>query len=79
MYTGLSLMSILISLLGSLLGQYCGAKARKTLHETMLLSILRLPMSAFELIPLGRILARFSTDVNVIDKVINNIFLYFHV
>lgn len=67
-YTGLSLMSVLISLLCNLFGQYCGAQARKKLHRNMLYSILQLPTGAFDLMPLGRILARFSTDVNVVDK-----------
>lgn len=68
MYTGLSLLSVLISLLYNLLGQYCGSQGRKTLHRNMLFSVVRLPISDFEIMPLGRILSRFSTDINIIDK-----------
>ncbi|XP_014240364.1 ATP-binding cassette sub-family C member Sur isoform X2 [Cimex lectularius] len=68
MYTGLSFTCVLISLLSNLLGQYSGARARRRLHKNMLLSVVRLPLKVFETTPLGRILARFSTDINVIDK-----------
>uniref|UniRef100_A0A224XW21 Putative multidrug resistance-associated protein/mitoxantrone resistance protein n=1 Tax=Panstrongylus lignarius TaxID=156445 RepID=A0A224XW21_9HEMI len=68
MYSALSFGCVLISLLSNLLGQFCGAKARRRLHKYLLYSVLGLPMKIFETTPLGRILARFSTDVTVIDK-----------
>ncbi|CAG7734589.1 unnamed protein product [Allacma fusca] len=44
-------------------------KAAKLLHNNMLRRILRAPMSFFETTPLGRILNRFSKDVDVADEV----------
>lgn len=69
-YGGLSISSILLSLLSNGLGQYCGAKARQRLHDAMLLGLLHCPVRFFETTPLGRIMNRFSTDLGVIDKVL---------
>ncbi|XP_063223005.1 ATP-binding cassette sub-family C member 3-like [Bacillus rossius redtenbacheri] len=41
--------------------------AAKVLHASMLANIMRLPQSLFDTTPSGRILNRFSTDVNVLD------------
>ncbi|KAF6206403.1 hypothetical protein GE061_017636 [Apolygus lucorum] len=67
-YTGFSLAGVFISLVTNLLGQLAGARARRRLHKNLLDSVLQLPIKIFEMTPLGRILARFSTDINVIDK-----------
>ena len=37
------------------------------LHDAMLVRLLRLPVSFFDTNPVGRILNRFSTDMDVID------------
>mmetsp|Transcript_25373 Transcript_25373/g.59448 ORF Transcript_25373/g.59448 Transcript_25373/m.59448 type:complete len:761 (-) Transcript_25373:1399-3681(-) len=44
-----------------------GSRAAKKVHKTMLESVLKAPMSYFETTPLGRILNRFSYDVEVVD------------
>ncbi|KAL1140983.1 hypothetical protein AAG570_000909, partial [Ranatra chinensis] len=67
-FTVLSLMCVVVSLLSNILGQYCGATARRRLHKDLLLNVVKLPVSVFDNTPLGRILARFSTDISVIDK-----------
>ncbi|XP_063223011.1 multidrug resistance-associated protein 1-like [Bacillus rossius redtenbacheri] len=41
--------------------------AATLLHNGMLANILRLPQSLFDTTPVGRILTRFSSDVNVLD------------
>ena len=43
-------------------------RAAKFLHEHMLRNILRSPMSFFDTTPLGRIVNRFSKDVDVADS-----------
>jgi len=63
--------SIAIMIATILFSVYTLDAARK-LHNTMLLRIMRGPMSFFETTPLGRILNRFSKDVDVCDVVIPN-------
>ncbi len=45
-------------------------KASKHLHHSMLMNILRSPMSFFDTTPIGRILNRFSRDVETVDNVL---------
>lgn len=44
--------------------------ASRSLHSSMLNNILHSPMAFFDTTPLGRILNRFSKDVNIIDETI---------
>lgn len=44
--------------------------ASKEMHQHMLFGIMRLPMEFFDTTPLGRILNRFSKDVDVTDNVL---------
>lgn len=44
-----------------------GARCAKTMFEKMLASVLRAPVSYFETVPLGRILNRFTYDVEFVD------------
>lgn len=45
-----------------------GITASRTLHKDMLDNILRLPMSFFDTTPIGRVLNRFSSDIQKIDQ-----------
>ncbi|XP_046388377.1 multidrug resistance-associated protein 1-like isoform X2 [Ischnura elegans] len=60
-----------ISLLLSSLCLFIGAlRAAKILHHNMLSNILKTPTSFFDVTPVGRILNRFSRDVDVVDTVL---------
>ncbi|XP_012560528.2 multidrug resistance-associated protein 1 isoform X1 [Hydra vulgaris] len=43
-------------------------RASKALHNNLLKNVLRSPMSFFETTPMGRIVNRFSKDINLIDE-----------
>lgn len=47
--------------------------ASAVLHEKMLFNVLRSPMSFFDTTPIGRILNRFSRDVETIDNILPGI------
>ena len=46
---------------------YGAIKASKILHEALLDNIMRCPMSFFDTTPLGRLINRFSKDVDTMD------------
>lgn len=46
----------------------CGIQASRTIHNTLLTRVLRLPMSFFDTTPMGRIVNRFSSDMAAIDS-----------
>ncbi|PSN31484.1 hypothetical protein C0J52_20763 [Blattella germanica] len=48
--------------------------AAALIHKGLLSNVLHLPVSFFDVTPVGRILARFSHDVNVVDGVLPHIF-----
>lgn len=53
----------------------CGLTASKLLHDTMARTVLRSPMSFFETTPVGRIINRFSSDINELDDGLPNAFI----
>ncbi|KAG7275222.1 hypothetical protein CRUP_034812 [Coryphaenoides rupestris] len=62
-----------LSLVNCLLGRsYCMLRAARLMHEGMLRGVLRAPQAFFEGTPAGRLLNRFSKDVDTIDTHIPN-------
>lgn len=68
-YSGFCIMSIVLSALSNLLGQYGALKARKLVHQRMIGNIILSPLSFFDATPIGRIDNCFSNDLVIIDKV----------
>ncbi|ODQ67153.1 multidrug resistance-associated protein 1 [Nadsonia fulvescens var. elongata DSM 6958] len=56
---------------------FCAIHSAKELHNRMLNSVMRAPMSFFETTPLGRILNRFSNDMFKVDEVLARVFSQF--
>ncbi|ODQ79638.1 hypothetical protein BABINDRAFT_167477 [Babjeviella inositovora NRRL Y-12698] len=63
--------------LSSALGSYlhvlvmwclCSLRASRVLHEGMLTAVVRSPMFFFETTPIGRVMNRFTSDVNQVDN-----------
>uniref|UniRef100_T1JBD6 ABC-type glutathione-S-conjugate transporter n=1 Tax=Strigamia maritima TaxID=126957 RepID=T1JBD6_STRMM len=69
-YSGLGAGQVVFSLVAALILLQGTVRASSLLHSDMLTNILRSPMSFFDTTPLGRILNRFSRDVDVIDSAI---------
>lgn len=60
-----------IALLGSSLFVALGClNAAQVLHQNLLYQVMRLPMAFFDTTPLGRIMNRFSKDVDVVDTIL---------
>lgn len=56
---------------------YGSLKGSKTLHNRMAETIIRSPMSFFETTPTGRIINRFSSDIDSVDTTLQNVFSMF--
>ncbi|XP_023243430.1 ATP-binding cassette sub-family C member 9-like [Centruroides sculpturatus] len=67
-YALLSGVGILLSLITNLAAQLTSIRAVKVLFSQMLNNIIHCPMRFFDTTPIGRILNRFSSDMNTIDK-----------
>ncbi|XP_028401657.1 multidrug resistance-associated protein 1-like [Dendronephthya gigantea] len=64
-------------LLVAITSAYMCVTASTVLHERLLGNLLRLPLTFFETTPLGRIVNRFSKDIDVIDTMIPRSLLWF--
>lgn len=82
MYLGIYFLLCVSSSLSSMLYTMtlwvgCAIYSAKRLHDNMLRSVIRAPMSFFETTPLGRILNRFSNDVYKVDAILHRVFSQF--
>ncbi|CAG9578808.1 unnamed protein product [Danaus chrysippus] len=66
-YGGLGIGQAIASIFADLMPFLAGWRAARILHELLLGKVLKAPLQFFEVTPLGRILSRFSKDVDVVD------------
>ena len=69
-YAAIGVGQIILTLFASYFFALGGVLAATLIHKRLLVNILRLPMSFFDTTPSGRILNRFSKDINTIDETI---------
>ncbi|XP_055327526.1 multidrug resistance-associated protein 1-like isoform X2 [Paramacrobiotus metropolitanus] len=69
-YGGYGLAQILFGLMFALVLASARIRAGRKLHEHLLARILRAPMSFFDTTPIGRIVNRFSRDIDTVDILI---------
>ncbi|KAF8975245.1 Canalicular multispecific organic anion transporter 2, partial [Entomortierella lignicola] len=67
-YAGLVLLYIFFGAVSYTTEVVCGIHASKVLYDRLLSRILRVPLSFFGVTPMGRIINRFSSDINTIDS-----------
>ncbi|KAL5009946.1 hypothetical protein ScPMuIL_012251 [Solemya velum] len=67
-YGGLGMGQVVLILLFTVVSVVRSVKASRKLHSDMLMTILRSPMSFFDTTPIGRIVNRFSGDIDTIDN-----------
>ncbi|KAF9354827.1 hypothetical protein BGX34_010786 [Mortierella sp. NVP85] len=66
-YLGTGMCQLVIVLIGSFMLVVAVIKSSGAMHNRAFISVLRSPMSFFDTTPVGRILNRFSKDINTID------------
>ncbi|XP_072165776.1 ATP-binding cassette sub-family C member 10-like [Diadema setosum] len=66
-YGGLVGANSIFTLIRAFLFAYGGIRAATVIHERLLESILKAPISFFDVTPVGRIINRFSSDVFTVD------------
>ena len=72
--TKFDLFSAFFVLLYAIVCAFSMVIASRKLHGSMLMNILRSPMSFFDTTPIGRIVNRFSRDMETVDNVLPQIF-----
>ncbi|KAF9344624.1 hypothetical protein BGX26_004099, partial [Mortierella sp. AD094] len=69
--TGYALLVVLFLILDIVVNYVievvCGLSASRALYDRLMTRVLRMPMSFFDTTPMGRIVNRFSSDINSID------------
>ncbi|KAF2970803.1 hypothetical protein GQX73_g2838 [Xylaria multiplex] len=71
-YVALGVTQALLLFAFSLLVTVLGTNASKTMFQQAMTRVLRAPISFFDVTPLGRIINRFSRDVDVMDNVLSD-------
>ncbi|KAE8974895.1 Multidrug resistance-associated protein 1 [Phytophthora fragariae] len=76
-YAYLGLSTIVLGFVGDLCCRYAGLSASKRIHHTLLYHVIKGTMRFYDTTPVGRILNRFSNDMNTIDQKLNNSIVQF--
>ncbi|KAK9476428.1 P-loop containing nucleoside triphosphate hydrolase protein [Lipomyces japonicus] len=77
-YLFFGVAAALLSLIYTLvLWIFCTIEAARKLHDMMLRRVIRAPMSFFDTTPIGRIINRFTADVNRVDENLARVFTNF--
>ncbi|ELU13831.1 hypothetical protein CAPTEDRAFT_107307 [Capitella teleta] len=69
-YVAFQLSAVLILFFSILMIEIMALRAAYNFHANMLSALLKAPLRFFDCTPLGRILNRFSSDTNIIDKLL---------
>ncbi|CAB3994040.1 multidrug resistance-associated 1-like, partial [Paramuricea clavata] len=69
-YAGVGIGQAIFVTSSSFLMAYASYRASTALHEKLLVNIMHLALAFFEVTPTGRILNRFSKDIDMVDSVI---------
>ncbi|TDH69137.1 hypothetical protein CCR75_003189 [Bremia lactucae] len=70
-YAYLGLSTIVLGFVGDLYGRFAGLRASKRIHYNLLRHVMKGTMRFFDTTPVGRILNRFSNDINIIGSYSN--------
>jgi ATP-binding cassette, subfamily C (CFTR/MRP), member 1 len=73
-YFGMGVLYAVLTFWRSVWYLTAALRASKSLHAAMLESVLRAPTSFFDQTPIGRIISRFSRDVNAVDQLLPQAF-----
>lgn len=66
----MDVVAAIASLFADLMPYLACWRAAKIIHAKLLANVLKAPLHFFEVTPMGRILARFSKDVDILDTLL---------
>ena len=75
-YCALNIITLILTLIGSIIMFRGAALCAMKMHSLLLSGVLRCPMKFFDTTPVGRILNRFSKDIEEIDDVLPDNVIY---
>ena len=67
-----SAMQVIMAIVKILATQLAGLRAARAIHTTLLTRVLHAPSSFFDVTPLGRVINRFTTDIDAVDRSMAN-------
>lgn len=76
-YGGLGFSQAVFILAACFVQAFGSVLASRKLHNALLINVLHSPMTFFEMTPLGRIVNRFSKDIDIIDDLVPRTFVGF--